>query len=385
MKRLLIATILGLGMAGATLGLGMAGTALADVRIGVLVPDSGPAGLFGPSSRQAAQLAAEDINAEGGINGEPVELVFADVGVPPAQAVQSVQRLWRSQGVQGFVGMHDSAVRAAITGQLRGRVPYVYTAVYEGGECAAGTYVTGETPAQQLAPTIPWLAERRGVSRWYLIGNDYNWPRDTNVAARKIIAASGGRVVGEEYVPLGSSDFDASLGRIRASGADAVLVTLVGGDSVGFNIAYAAFGLDDQALRLGTLIEENTLTGIGAANADGLYASMGYFAQISGGAARDYTARLRAQFGGAVAQPNGLGQSVYDGLMLMAALGNKAGSLDARDVAAAADGTVFASPRGAAVLDGNHVAQTIYLADGSSGGFRIVARFSAVPHGVNCE
>ena len=73
MKRLLIATILGLGMAGATLGLGMAGTALADVSIGVLVPDSGPAGLFGPSARQAAQLAAEDINAEGGINGEPVE------------------------------------------------------------------------------------------------------------------------------------------------------------------------------------------------------------------------------------------------------------------------------------------------------------------------
>ena len=99
----------------------------ADVRIGVLVPDSGPAGLFGPSARQAAQLAAEDTNAEGGINGEPVELVFADVGVPPAQAVQSVQRLWRSQGVQGFVGMHDGAVRAAITGQLRGRVPYMST------------------------------------------------------------------------------------------------------------------------------------------------------------------------------------------------------------------------------------------------------------------
>ena len=362
----------------------LAGTAMAEIRIGVLVPDSGPAGLFGPSARQAAELAAADINAAGGINGETVELIFADVGLPPAQAVQAVQRLWRSEGVQGFVGMHDSAVRAAITGQLRGQVPYVYTAVYEGGECAPGTYVTGETPAQQLAPVIPWLAANEGASRWYLIGNDYNWPRDTNAAAQTIIAKNGGTVVGEEYVPLGSSDFDASLGRIRASGADAVLVTLVGGDSVGFNIAYAAFGLDQQALRLGTLIEENTLAGIGAANAGRLFASMGYFANIDSDAARAYADRVATTFGTNAAQPNGLGQSVYDGLMLMASLGNAAGSLDAGAVAAAADGTSFTSPRGSAVLDGNHVAQTVYLADGASGMFDVVASFDAVPHGVSC-
>lgn len=362
----------------------MAGTALAEVRIGVLVPDSGPAGLFGPSSRQAAELAAEDINAAGGINGESVQLIFADVGLPPAQAVQAVQRLWRSEDVQGFVGMHDSAVRAAITGQLGGQVPYDYTAVYEGGECAPGTYVTGETPAQQLAPVIPWLAENEGASNWYLIGNDYNWPRDTNAAAQDIIAASGGSVVGEEYVPLGTSDFDASLGRIRASGADAVLVTLVGCDSVGFNIAYAAFGLDQQALRLGTLIEENTLAGIGLANADRLFASMGYFASIDSDAARDFGARVGATFGTDAAQPNGLGQSVYDGLMLMAALGNSAGSLDAAAVAEVANGTEFTSPRGVAVLDGNHVAQTVFLANGSSGAFEIAASFDTVPHGVSC-
>ncbi|WP_127106958.1 substrate-binding domain-containing protein [Pararhodobacter zhoushanensis] len=378
MKRLLITTALGLS-------LGVAGAAMADVRLGVLVPDSGPAGLFGPSARQAAQLAAEDINTAGGINGEPVELIFADVGLPPAQAVQSVQRLWRAEGVQGFVGMHDSAVRAAIVGQLRGQVPYVYTAVYEGGECAPGTYVTGETPAQQLAPVIPWLAEHEGATNWYLIGNDYNWPRDTNAAAQEIIAASGGSVVGEEYVPLGSSDFDASLGRIRASGADAVLVTLVGGDSVGFNVAYAAFGLDAQALRLGTLIEENTLAGIGAANANRLFASMGFFASIDSDTARAYTDRLTAQFGADAAQPNGMGQSVYDGLMLMAALGNAAGSLDSDAVAAVADGASFSSPRGMATLDGNHVAQTIYLADGSSGAFEVVTSFDAVPSGVTCD
>ena len=166
----------------------LTGVAFADIKVGVLVPDSGPAGLFGPSARNAATLAAKKINASGGINGEQIELVFADVGVPPAEAMQSVLRLWKGEGVEAFVGMHDSAVREAIMGQVRGQVPYVYTPVYEGNACGAGLYVTSETPSQQLAPVIPFLMEREGVTNWYLIGNDYNWPRDTNALAKEYIA-----------------------------------------------------------------------------------------------------------------------------------------------------------------------------------------------------
>ena len=91
--------------------------------------------------------------------------------------------------------MHDSAVRGALTNLFKGQVPYIYTPVYEGGECSSGTYVLGETPAQQLEPVIPWMAAKQGIaSKWYLIGNDYNWPRDTNAAAKGYIEASGGTV-----------------------------------------------------------------------------------------------------------------------------------------------------------------------------------------------
>ncbi|MGY6537139.1 MAG: substrate-binding domain-containing protein [Pararhodobacter sp.] len=359
--------------------------AVAEVRIGVLVPDSGPAGLFGPSARNVAQLALEDINAAGGINGEPVRLIFADAGVPPAQAVQSVVRLWRGEGVHGFVGMHDSAVRAALVGQFRGQIPYIYTPVYEGGECAPGTWVTGETPAQQLAPVLPWLAENEGATQWYLIANDYNWGRGTSAAAREIIEDFGGAVVGEEFVPLGTSDFDASLQRIRGSGANAVLVSLVGGDSVAFNIGYGAFGLDDRALRLGTLIEENTLAGIGAAGSNRLYAAAGYFGNIETEAAQAFAARYHESFGADAAPLNTLGQSVYDGLLLMAALGNAAGSMDAAAIAEVADGTGISTPRGEVLLAGNHVAQNVYLADGTGGSFSVVASFDAVSAGVACE
>ena len=71
----------------ALLAIASATPAFAQIKIGFLVPDSGPAGLFGPSTRNSALLAMEDINAAGGINGEPIELVFADAGLPPADVV----------------------------------------------------------------------------------------------------------------------------------------------------------------------------------------------------------------------------------------------------------------------------------------------------------
>jgi len=366
-------------------GAAIAGPAPADVKIGVLVPDSGPGGLFGPSTRNSATLAANRINAAGGIDGEPVELVFADVGVSPAEAIQSALRLWKGQGVAAFVGMHDSAVREALVVQIGGSVPYVYTPVYEGGACSPGLYVTGETPSQQLAPVIPFLTERENVSSWYLIGHDYNWPRDTNALAKGYIAKAGGEVVGEEYLPFSVTEFDSSLQRIRESGADAVLITLVGGGSVGFNIAFAGFGLDERAIRLGTLIEENTLAGIGADNANRLFASAGYFASIETEAAEAFATAYAEEFGEDAPVLNTLGQSAYDGLTLLAELANRAGGLDVAAIEAVAEGTTFESPRGAGTLTGRHVAQTIYLADGSGGAFDIIASFDGVASSEGCN
>lgn len=363
----------------------LVGTALADIKIGVLVPDSGAAGLFGPSTRNSAILAAEKINAAGGINGEMIELLFADAGLPPAEAAQAVLRLWKGEGVQGFVGTHDSAVREAIVGYFKGQVPYVYTPVYEGNACGAGLYVTGETPSQQLAPVIPYLMENEGAKNWYLIGHDYNWPQRTNELAKGYIEKAGGTVVGEEYLPFSATEFDSSLQKIKASGADGVLITLVGGGSVGFNVAFAGFGLDKQAIRLGTLIEENTLAGIGADNSNRLYSSTGYFASIETDAAKAFAKSYTDKFGTDAPTLNAIGQSAYDGLTLLATLANKAGSLEVDAIEAIAEGTSFESPRGKSTLNGRHVSQNIYLANGTGGSFKIEASFESVASSENCS
>lgn len=355
------------------------------IKIGVLIPQSGPAGLFGPASVNSAQLAAQEINAAGGILGRSIELVFADVGGPPADAIQAANRLWRGEGVEAFIGMHDSAVRGALTGLFKGQVPYIYTSVYEGGECSPGTYVLGETPAQQLEPVIPWLANNEGASKWYLIGNDYNWPRDTNAAAKEYIKASGGSVVGEEYLPFTTDNCDSSLSAIRSSGADAVLVTLVGGASVGFNRSFASFGLPNQALRVGTLIEENTLAGIGAENSARLFSSSGYFANVDNPSAKAFATSYGAEFGADAPALNSLSQSVYEGLLFFNALAEKADSTAVAKMDEAAEGTTFDSPRGSSMMENRHLARDVYLAKADGSNFEIVATFNNVASGVTCS
>ncbi|WP_019936222.1 substrate-binding domain-containing protein [Bordetella sp. FB-8] len=354
------------------------------LKVAALIPMSGPAGLFGPSSRNCCELARDDINARGGILGRPLQVLYGDAGAGPQAAAQTALKLWKVSGAEVFVGMHDSAVRGALVTLFRAQVPYFYTPSYEGGECARGVYVNGETPQQQLAPVIPWLAAQRNLKRWYLIGNDYSWPRDTNAAAKQYIAAVGGGVVGEEYIPFSVDNFDASLAKIRASGADAVLVTLVGGASVTFNRAFAGFGLADKVTRLGTLIEENTLAGIGVQNAANLYSSAGYFAALDTPDASAFDARYRKRFAGDKSLMNALAESCYEGFLMLESIARRAGSISVDKFEPASEGANYVGPRGKVRMHARHVIEDIHVASVSSAGFEVVKTFPQVGSGQTC-
>lgn len=359
--------------------------AASTFNVAVMLPMSGPAGLFGPSAKACAELAVQTINARGGVLGRTITPLFGDAGLPPAEASQAALKLWKGQGAQAVIGMHDSAVRGALVGLFKGQVPYFYTPVYEGGECARGTYVNGETPAQQLAPVIPWLAAERKPKKWYLIGNDYVWGRNTNAAAKGYIAQTGAQVVGDEYLPFTADNFDSSLARIRDSGADAVLVSLVGGASVTFNKAFASFGLADKMIRLGSLIEENTLAGIGLANARNLYSSAGYFASLETPAAKAFSEAYFKRFGAQAPALNGLAESVYEGFLMLEAIAARAKSLDVAKMEPASEGASYSGPRGAVTMRARHVEQDIFLAEVGEKGFRVVKTFAHIASGQTCK
>lgn len=355
------------------------------LNVAFLLPMSGPTGLFGPSAKACAELAIETINSRGGILGKKINPLYADSGLPPAEVTQGALKLWKGQKAQAVIGMHDSAVRGALVGLFKGQVPYFYTPVYEGGECARGTYMSGETPQQQLEPVIPWIASERKPTKWYMIGNDYIWGRNTNAAAREYITKTGAKVVGDEYLPFTVDNFDASLTRIRESGADAILVSLVGGASVTFNKAFASMGLSDKVIRLSSLLEENTLAGIGIANAKNLYSSAGYFANIQTPAAKAFSDAYFKRFGPQAPALNTLAQSVYEGALMFEAVANRAKSLDVENMDKASSGASYNGPRGVVTMGARHVKQDIFVATVDDKGFRVVKTFQGVSSGQTCK
>ena len=133
-----------------------------EFKIGLFIALSGPASLFGPTQRASAELAADEINKAGGIMGRQIKLIPTDAGGPPAETTKSAICLMLEENVDVFVGSHDSATREALVGTIKGKVPYVYTPVYEGGECAFNTYVTADTPEQQIRPSLTWMMKDKG-------------------------------------------------------------------------------------------------------------------------------------------------------------------------------------------------------------------------------
>jgi urea transport system substrate-binding protein len=355
-------------------------------KIGLLIPQSGPDALYGPSGRNCAELAVEQINARGGIAGRPIALVVGDAGGgDPPRVVKTAKKLLTEDKVEAFVGLHNSATRVALVEAFAGKVTYVYTTTYEGGECARGTYVLGESPSQQLRPVIPWLSRTQRLNRWYLIGNDYVWPRGTNAKAKQYIQAYGGTVVGEQYVPFDWGNFEAVVAAISAANADAVLITLVGPSSVRFNQVFSGQGLAKSVVRLSTFLDEITLAAVGAAHSANLYSAAGYFASIKTTAAKEFAASYSTRFGADAALLNVTGQACYEGLRLLEVMGNKAGSLEVDKLEEIAQWQYTDGPRGFTVMHDRHAVRDIYLAKAEGTAFQVVKTFEAVNPGEDCH
>ena len=385
-RRTVLAGLAGALAVGTASGLCPAFAEEGEFKIGLLIPLSGPAALFGPSNQGSAELAADEVNAAGGILGRKVKLIPTDAGAAPAEVAKSVVRLLLEEKVDLIIGSHDSAVRQAVEATIKGRVPYIYTPVYEGGDCTLNLYCLGETPPQQIKPSIEYLMKEKGAKTFYMIGNDYVWARNSNEAAKGYVTAGGGTIAGEEYVPLGAPNrFEEIVTRIKGAKPDVVLITVIGADNVNFNRTFASFGLDKEITRLAFLLEENTLAGIGAESSGDLYSCMAYFANVPSDANVKFKAAMKAKFGDKVPQLSTLGADTYAGVHCAKALVDKAGSTDAAAVAAASEGATFPTAGGTATMTSHHVDKDMYLALCKGAEFEVVQTFQKVPSGQSCS
>ena len=259
------------------------------------MPTSGAAGIWGPSAIACARLAADELNAAGGVLGREVTLTVVDAASENLRLRTQTGQLLGERAIDAVVGMHLSSVRKSLLPILGGTLPYVYTPLYEGGERHPGVFTLGETPLHQLVPALAALSDNRAPTRWALIGNDYVWPRVSHRYAHVALSRLGCEVVYESFLPLGCADYEPCVAQLERSGAHAVLLSLVGQDAIDFNRQFAARGLTGRIRRLSCAIEENELLAIGADCTDELYVAGSYFAALATDANLAFQERYRSR------------------------------------------------------------------------------------------
>lgn len=290
-------------------------------RVALLIPLCGSAGLWAPSCISSAQVAVEELNRGGGIDGRKVQLIMIDAALEASISIEeTVNDLIETGAIDAIVGMHISAIRQRLSKVVRQRIPYIYTPLYEGGERTAGLFAIGDTPEVQLGPSMEHIQQQYRPKSWALIGNDYVWPRTSHGYAKTKLREMGVGLAYEKYLPFGLSSMARHVEEIEASGAEAVLMSLVGQDAVAFNRAFGKAGLDTKIVRLSCAIEENGLLASGAKNSKRMFVASSYFSTMPTEANAAFKEQYYRVHGDQAPVLNALGQSTYEGMHFLAGL-----------------------------------------------------------------
>lgn len=268
------------------------------IRLGVLQPLSGGLEVLGQQGVQGVQLAVEEANEAGGVlDGRQIELVIADSRTDPKTAVERTTELIQRDQVTAICGPVTSANRDAIEPTIeRYQTPLLYATDYEGGVCSRYMTCYSALPEHWVEPFIPFLQERYGSS-YYLFGSDYIWPQKMNEAIRRVVGEVGGEVVGEEYTPFGVKDFTATVRKIIGSGAEVVVITVVGADAITFVKQFVAAGGKADSTIAFFGYSENYLSGFSEEESEGILCPANFIATLDKPEAKDFVAKVKGRFG----------------------------------------------------------------------------------------
>lgn len=355
------------------------------VKIGIPVGLSGANSVVAPSVVQSAELAAEEINAKGGILGRPIVLEVADDGSGAAGAQKAFDALLFQKKVDVLISMETSAARnAGLPIVTRGKKPYIYTSLYEGRSCNKYLYCNAPVPEQMVAPIVDHFMKKFGAKTFFLVGSDYAFGRGMLKFTREYIEKSGGKVVGDEYAPMDATDWTAIISKMRSAAPDAIVMSTAGGaPNVTLTKQYKAAGLKAHIGNLS--VDEGTAKSMGA-DAEGTFITASYLTTLDSPKAKEFMAAMQKKFGANLKTPNDLSVPQYDAIYLYKAAVEKAGSFDTDAVVKALAEVSFDGPRGKVSMNKQrHAPLNMYLGQvQKDGSVKVIETFDNVDPGDQC-
>lgn len=357
---------------GSMLVLGATGMAAAQetVKLGLLHSLSGTIAISEAALVDAEKMAIDEINAAGGIMGRKIVPMVEDGASENAVFAEKAAKLLQSDKVAAIVGCYTSSSRKAVLPVLnRVKGLLYYPTYYEGQEEDSQVIYMSQEATQSVIPAMEWLIREKGKSI-YLVGSDYIYPRTCNKIAKPTIAKAGGKVLGEEYAPLGQTDFSSIITKIKAAKPDCIYSTVVGGSNVAFYKQLRAAGFDNSKQTLiSTLVTENEIDGIGKDNAAGTYSCMGYYQSIKSPVNEKFVKAFKAKYG----QNRSIGdpmECAYNSVYMWKMGVEKAKTFDPDKVIAASADLELIAPEGIVRVDhtNHHVWKKVRIGRARSDG-----------------
>ena len=332
------------------------------LKLGLLFSTTGPYAALGAAARAGAELAARDLAAR----GRRVEIVARDPAGQPENYERLTEDLLSHQHVRHVIGAITSWSRKDMAPVLERHGGLLwYPCPYEGFECHDHIVYLGASPNHHIVPLVDFLA-RTGVRRVYLVGSNYVWGWETLRLARELFTRLDAEIVGERYIPLGSSDCAVATAEIAETVPDLVFNSLIGPSNAAFMDALGACG--DRVRVASCNQTEADLDRLGG-RANGMFSAGSFFEEVAGPQFL-VTARKAA--------PNGRCSAFfatsYTAVQLAAEGAEAAGTDAPRAVFDAVAGRRRDTVLGPVTIDPTtrHASLTPHLARAGDGGFEIV-------------
>jgi urea transport system substrate-binding protein len=342
----------GLATLGSTIPFELALAQGAPIKLGSVLDNSGNLDAYGKPMVMATTLAAEEINAAGGLLGRKIQVVQYDSQSDIALYTKYAQQLTRDDKVDVIHGGITSASREAIRQTFRrANALYFYNVLYEGGVCDRNTVCTGTTPAQAVEPIVEVALKQWGKSA-YILAADYNYGQITAKWLAHYIEQGKGKVLKTDFFPLDVADFGSTIAKIQEAKPAFLVAALVGGAHMSFFRQWAASGMNKKIPMCSTTFGVgNEHLALSPAEGDGILIAGNYSQEYNIPANKEFLAKWAKRFGDTKIVHE-IAVSQYQGIMLWAACVKKAGSLDrAKMLAAIESGVSIQGPGGTVTLE----------------------------------
>ncbi len=324
------------------------------ISVGILHSLSGTMAISEASLKDAELMAIAEINAAGGVLGRIIKPIVEDGASDPTIFALKAKSLLAQDKVATIFGGWTSASRKAVLPVLEEFNALMwYPVEYEGLECSQHIFYTGMCPNQQVGPAVDWLLQNKG-KRFYLLGSDYVFPRTSNKLIKAQLKLNGGILVGEEYLPLGTTNFGDAITRIKQAQPDVVFNTINGDSNLAFYQQYKEAGINAEEIPIMAIsITEEELRRIGGGIATGHYASWSYFQSIDTPSNRAFVKNFQNFYGNDRVTCDTI-EAAYSQVYLWKQAAEKAGSFDVELLREAAYGETFEAPGGKITIEQNN-------------------------------